>query len=399
MSKAYLCAVCGTVHSEEDSIRIENAFVCYACVKLGSIYINRRSAARLAFSDEQINTETRTNLLGIVNTVPKIPTVKEMIAYLDKFIIGQDDAKKSLSLAFYMHLVKHETNNTKLPNNNVILIGATGSGKTYMVTKLCEFNDLLLSQADASRWTEGAYIGGKTVDCLIPIFQEDNDKKANRAVVFLDEIDKVVGDYKIAAQGEVLKILEGSVVKAHEVESAKKGSSDLRFKRREVDTSGLLFIAAGAFSKMDDVLKARSKTSAPIGFGAEHIPESDLTITQEDLITYGMMPEFLGRMHRITKLSTLTKNDLIDIMIKTEDSVLLKYKEFFSIHKKSLVVEDSILEEIAERALALKTGARGLSGQLATVLEEKILDLDYTNDTETGVVRVSKEDLKEFKNV
>jgi ATP-dependent Clp protease ATP-binding subunit ClpX len=347
----YLCRVCNVTYEDFQVVQVENYFVCFSCAKIATSYFNRRNDSVLA---------------TVPKEEPRIPSVKEMIAYLDRYVIGQQHAKKSLAMSFYLHLVKHSSNSNKsLPGSNLLIVGATGSGKTYMVQKLAEFTSLCFVHSDVSRWTEGSYIGGKSTDCLISLFNK-TQSVAEKAVIFLDEIDKLAyrGTWRTKAevQGELLRILDGSVIDKHEVQSAKGSSVTMSLKLDSLKTSGILFIAAGAFSTIDSIIDERKKGHAAIGFHSDFsLFKQPEKIIAQDLINYGMMPELMGRMHRFTQVDTLTKDNLIDILIKSEESALIKYKNLFMAHNKTLVLDDEVFELIADNALALKTGARGLA--------------------------------------
>jgi ATP-dependent Clp protease ATP-binding subunit ClpX len=349
------CDTCGRVESKD--VRFYETQVLMICC---DCYANR-----LLIQNVERKTENSRfkDLVGY--------STKDIYNYLSKSVVGQDRAKKTLSIALYNHL-KRIVSTIKLEKNNVLLIGSTGTGKTLLVKEIANFSSLPVGFADANRITQHGWLGEDPETVLKDLYDvcEGDVKKVESGIVFIDEIDKLNlqadGRNKEGnAQRGLLKILEGSVV----------GLEVKKDTKVFINTTNILFICAGAFPDLKDIIKNRADTNT-IGFNSEAKKPIDLYengVTTEDLETYGFMSEFLGRIPIRTVLEDLDINQLRLILTKPEDSLVTQYTEIFSMDGIKLEFSSTGLEEIAKQAYELQTGARGLK----TILEKVLFDYQY----------------------
>lgn len=324
---------------------------------------------------------------------------KELKEFLDGYIIEQEYAKKIISVAVYNHYkrLKYLSNKTinevNLEKSNILLIGPTGSGKTLLCKTLAKFLDVPFAEADATTLTEAGYVGDDVESVLLKLLQNaDFDvKKAEHGIVYIDEIDKIAKKTTNKAlprdpsgegvQQALLKILEGksTVVPLH---------SNRKFLNQEtvsIDTSQILFICGGAFVGIDDIVKNRLKNHN-LGFlQTDSEIEKNENITSNDLIEFGIIPEFIGRMPIIAKLNELTENELIKVLTEPKDNLIMQYKTMFKLDGVKLEFTKGALKSIAKRAYDLKSGARGLKTILENSLLEIMFDLPTTKDVSVTI--------------
>jgi len=314
-----------------------------------------------------------------------LPKPHEIMEQLNEYIIDQDDAKKVLSVAIYNHMKRaKDPENIYLRKSNIMLIGSTGTGKTLFAQTIAKAVDIPLAIADATSLTEAGYVGDDVETILERLLDEcdHNVKKAERGIIYIDEIDKVcaradsAGKRDISGAGvqhALLKLIEGTIA------TVKIGSGHQQQKVK-VDTSNILFIVGGAFSGIDKIASARINGSGnSIGFGAEvtsldedkQTPMSDTTL--EDLKTYGMIPELLGRIPVLAKLNPLDVNALKRILTEPKNAIVKHYEELFALDGTSLNISDETLTKIAEEAIENGTGARGLQ----SIMERDLLELMF----------------------
>jgi len=336
-----------------------------------------------------------------------LPAPKDIFEYLDKFVVGQDKAKKMLSVAAHNHykrllIYKESDFETKLDKTNLMLLGPTGSGKTYLVKRLAEFLKVPCFIADANSLTAAGYVG-KDVDSLVDGLVEaaqGNYDAAGTGIIFIDEFDKIA-KRKIpgknrdvggeAVQQALLKLIEGTTV---EVE---KNTSFAKVKF-QIDTSNILIIVGGAFVDLEEIVAKRLKVgpTTNFGFGAD-LNQSTANLgllheaKPEDLEEFGFIPEILGRIPLIGVLDELTEEDLVNILSKVENNLVYQYKELFSYTENNLVFEDESLYEIAKLAKQQKTGARGLRSILENVLLEHMFDLKDAIITKDNVKEIQSQ--------
>ena len=344
-------------------------------------------------------------------TMADIPAPHRIKAQLDAYVIGQENAKKVISVAVYNHykrLIRSEQrkegegeNSVEIGKSNILMLGPTGSGKTYLVQTLARILDVPLALTDATSLTEAGYIGDDIESVVSKLLAAaGNDvKKAEHGIIFIDEIDKIAKKKNQnqrdvsgeAVQQGMLKLLEGSVVEVPVGASSKNAMVPMKL----IDTSNILFICGGAFPDLPDIIKERLNKHAAIGFHADlkdkYDEEKDIlkyTVT-EDLRSYGMIPEFLGRLPILVALEPLSRDMLVRILREPKNAITKQYEELLAMDEVGLSFEDDALMAIADEALRMETGARGLR----SVIEKFMLDIMYEipKDDNIGRVIITKE--------
>lgn len=332
-----------------------------------------------------------------------IPSPHIIKAKLDEYIIGQDHAKKVISVAVYNHYKRIASKNSKveIEKSNMLMIGPTGCGKTFLVKTLAKLLNVPLAITDATTLTEAGYIGDDVESVVSKLLAAaGNDvKKAERGIIFIDEIDKIAKKRNTnsrdvsgeSVQQGLLKLLEGSDVEVPVGASSKNAMVPLT----TVNTENILFICGGAFPDLDKIVKARLNKQSSIGFKADlkdkydEDPDILQKVTLEDLREYGMIPEFLGRLPILFSLQGLTKEMLVKVLLEPKNAILKQYKELLAMDEVDLEFDPEALEAVAEKALEKKTGARALRA----ILEEIMLDIMYEipKDENIGRVKITRE--------
>lgn len=337
------------------------------------------------------------------------PSPKELKAKLDEYVIGQDFAKKVFSVAVYNHYkrilqgekqVSNALREVELSKSNILLIGPTGSGKTLMAQTLAKFLDIPIAISDATSLTEAGYVGEDVENILTRLLQAaDGDvKRAEKGIVFIDEIDKIsrLSENRsitrdVSGEGvqqALLKIIEGSVVNIPPKGGRKHPNQDFI----QIDTKDILFVCGGAFDGLSDIIKRRLGGNV-LGFHGEKKGKSEENtlleyVEPDDLISYGLIPELIGRLHMISTLSPITKEAMIEILTKPKNALVKQYQKIFELDGANLKFEKGAIEAIAELAISRKTGARGLRA----IMEEAMIDLMYElPELEGYEISISKE--------
>lgn len=341
--------------------------------------------------------EKRTEPLFTMKDVPAPHKIKEM---LDEYVIGQEQAKKVISVAVYNHykriFLDKDKEGTKIEKSNILMIGPTGSGKTYLVKTLAKLLNVPLAIADATSLTEAGYIGDDIESVISKLLlSAGNDvERAECGIVFIDEIDKIAKKKNTntrdvsgeSVQQELLKLLEGSKVEVPVGTNQKNVLAPME----TVNTDNILFICGGAFPALDDIIKERLQKNTSVGFNSDlkdkYDNEADLysKVTNEDIRKFGMIPEFIGRLPVVCTLSKLDKVAFKKILTEPKNAILKQYKRLLELDEVELVFDDDAMDYIAQQAMKKDTGARALR----SIIEEFMLDIMYEIPKDKNIGRV-----------
>ncbi len=335
--------------------------------------------------------------------IKSIPAPHKIKASLDEYVVGQEQAKKVISVAVYNHYKRVATDTMdeiEIEKSNMLMIGPTGSGKTFLVKTLARLLDVPLAITDATSLTEAGYIGDDIESVVSKLLAAaDNDvERAERGIIFIDEIDKIAKKKNTnqrdvsgeSVQQGMLKLLEGSEVEVPVGANSKNAMVPLT----TVNTKNILFICGGAFPELENIIKERLNKAASIGFKADLKDKYDddpnllSKVTVEDIRKFGMIPEFLGRLPIVFTLDALTKDMLVKVLKEPKNAILKQYQKLLELDEVKLNFDDDALEAIAERALEKKTGARALRA----IIEEFMLDIMYEipKDDNIGTVTITR---------
>lgn len=385
MANKKFCYICGKgIDDVNQLIKGKCGYVCDECIKAAYKVLDTEED-----SDEDIDHNVR------------MATPRQIKAHLDQYVIGQDEAKTTLAVAVYNHykrISSKKKSDVEIQKSNILMIGNTGSGKTYIAQSLAKFLGVPFAIADATTLTEAGYVGDDVENVLVRLLENaDMDNKfAEQGIVYIDEIDKIARKRESTSitrdvsgegvQQSLLKILEGTV--SHISPTGGRKHPDAQTV--PIDTKNILFICGGAFDGLENIIHKEDNHKS-IGFGADVAKKQNTDkslngVEPQDVVKYGLMPEFIGRLPIITTLNPLTENDLLRILTEPKNALTKQYKELFAMDNIELEFEPEALKKIAELATKREIGARGLRSIIEKAMQKVMFDVPDMTDAKKVII-------------